>query len=233
MHYYQFNIGDYAKHTRHLTNDEDLAYRRMIDYCYLNETPLVDDLKKIARLINMRNCEEEVKNVLEDFFVLRDGAWHNSRVEKDLVFYAEKAEIARQNGKKGGRPPKGEKEGQPKTEGKKTSRYKFNDDQMNFATAVYNQVLSVMPATKKPNLDMWANSARLIDEIDEIKLNDAWEVFMWANKDPFWQSHILSVKKLREKFQTLQSRMGGKQSGQVDIMQQSANSDWHKGDLGL
>lgn len=104
MHYYQFNIGDYAKHTRHLTNNEDLAYRRMLDLCYLNEEPFDNDLKKVARVINMRGCEEEVENVLNDFFELRDGKWHNNRVEKDLGFYADKAERARQNGRKGGRP---------------------------------------------------------------------------------------------------------------------------------
>lgn len=119
MHYYQFNIGDYAKHTRHLTNNEDLAYRRMIDHCYLNEEPLIDDVKKIARLINMRGCEDDVKNVLDDFFELLADGWHNSRVDKDLVDYAGKAERARQNGKKGGRPPKQEAE-KPK---KPTARF--------------------------------------------------------------------------------------------------------------
>jgi len=35
MHYYQFNIGDYASHTRHLSDLEDLAYRRLLDAYYL------------------------------------------------------------------------------------------------------------------------------------------------------------------------------------------------------
>ena len=113
MHYYQFNIGDYAKHTRHLTNNEDLAYRRMLDFCYLNEEPFDNDLIKVARLINMRGCEEEVENVLNDFFELRDDKWHNNRVDKDLGFYADKAERARENGKKGGRPP-AKKKAEPK-----------------------------------------------------------------------------------------------------------------------
>lgn len=113
MHYYQFNIGDYAKHTRHLTNNEDLAYRRMLDLCYLNEEPFDNDLKKIARVINMRGCEEEVSNILDDFFELVDDKWHNKRVEKDLGFYAEKADRARTNGKKGGRPP-AKKKAEPK-----------------------------------------------------------------------------------------------------------------------
>ena len=39
MHFYSFNIGDYASHTRHLTPMEDLAYRRLLDIYYLHEQP--------------------------------------------------------------------------------------------------------------------------------------------------------------------------------------------------
>jgi len=117
MHYYQFNIGDYAKHTRHLTNNEDLAYRRLLDHYYLNEKPLNSDIKKVSRLINMRGCEKDVENVLNDFFELTDDEWRNSRVDKELSAYAGKAEIARKNGKLGGRPSKkSPKPKQPKEE---------------------------------------------------------------------------------------------------------------------
>lgn len=107
MFYYQFNIGDYAKHTRHLNNNEDLAYRRLLDMYYLNEEPIKDDIKSIARLLNMRGCEEDIQNVLDDFFELKDEMWTNSRVERELSSYAEKGDRARENGKKGGRPRKG------------------------------------------------------------------------------------------------------------------------------
>ena len=44
MHYFQFNIGDYASHTRHLTLMEDLAYRRLLDLYYMREGCLVGDV---------------------------------------------------------------------------------------------------------------------------------------------------------------------------------------------
>jgi len=37
MHYYQFNIKTYIASTAHLTNGEDLAYRRLIDHYYSND----------------------------------------------------------------------------------------------------------------------------------------------------------------------------------------------------
>jgi uncharacterized protein YdaU (DUF1376 family) len=106
VHYYKFNIGDYAKCTRHLTNLEDLAYRRLLELYYSDESPLVNDVKKLSRLIMMRENEQEVSNVLDDFFFLEDDQWKQNRVEQELDEYRSKAETARGNGKKGGRPKK-------------------------------------------------------------------------------------------------------------------------------
>lgn len=106
MHYYQFNIGDYAKRTRHLTNLEDLAYRRLIELYYLTELPIKGEVKKIARLISMRENEGEVANVLDDFFICEGGYWTNKRVDEEIFKYHSKADTARSNGKKGGRPKK-------------------------------------------------------------------------------------------------------------------------------
>lgn len=106
MYYYKFNIGDYAKCTRHLSNLEDLAYRRLLELYYSDELPLVNDIKKLSRLIMMRENEQEVVNVLDDFFFLEDDRWKQNRVEQELDEYRAKAETARGNGKLGGRPKK-------------------------------------------------------------------------------------------------------------------------------
>ena len=106
MHYYKFNIGDYAKCTRHLSNLEDLAYRRLLELYYSDESPLANDVKKLSRLIMMRENEQEVSNVLDDFFFLDNDQWKQNRVEQELDEYRAKAETARGNGKKGGRPKK-------------------------------------------------------------------------------------------------------------------------------
>ena len=55
MHYYQFNIGDYAKSTKHLDPIEDLIYRRLLDIYYDTEKPISSDIKKTARLIGLKN----------------------------------------------------------------------------------------------------------------------------------------------------------------------------------
>jgi len=89
MHFYQFNIGDYASHTRHLNPIEDIAYRRLLDIYYLHERPLSDCPSTVARQINMREYETEVNDVLSEFFQLTDGGWANPRADKEIAKYQE------------------------------------------------------------------------------------------------------------------------------------------------
>jgi uncharacterized protein YdaU (DUF1376 family) len=99
MHYYQFNIGDYASHTRHLTAIEDIAYRRLLDLYYLHERPLNSGSASVARQINMREYESEVSSVLEEFFTLTDEGWINVRADKEISHYRGKIEQASRAGK--------------------------------------------------------------------------------------------------------------------------------------
>jgi uncharacterized protein YdaU (DUF1376 family) len=99
MHYYQFNIGDYASHTRHLTAIEDIAYRRLLDLYYLHERPLNSGSTSVARQINMREYEIEVRSVLEEFFTLTDDGWINVRADKEIAHYRGKIEQASRAGK--------------------------------------------------------------------------------------------------------------------------------------
>lgn len=100
LHYYQFNIGDYSSHTRHLTLFEDLAYRRLLDEYYLHERPFSECLTTVARQIGMRDQENEVKYVLETFFVLGERGWENKRAEEEIARFKAKNEASSRGGKK-------------------------------------------------------------------------------------------------------------------------------------
>ncbi len=109
MHYYQFNIKDYAFVAMRLTLMEDLAFRRMLDLYYETEKPLPCELKRVAKLIGMLEHQEEVRDILNDFWQETEQGWVNSRAEQEIVIYQAKADTARANGKKGGRPKNPEK----------------------------------------------------------------------------------------------------------------------------
>jgi uncharacterized protein YdaU (DUF1376 family) len=99
MHYFQFNIGDYASHTRHLSLLEDLAYRRMLDTYYLTEYPLPESAAEVARLIGMRDQISEVEQVLTDFFTLTDDGWSHDRADAEILHFREKSIKASNAGK--------------------------------------------------------------------------------------------------------------------------------------
>ena len=99
MHYYQFNIGDYVSHTRHLSPIEDIAYRRLLDAYYLSERPLNSGLTVVARQIGLREYEQEVKIVLDEFFKLTEDGWINVRADKEIAHFKGKIEQASKAGK--------------------------------------------------------------------------------------------------------------------------------------
>ncbi len=106
MHYYQFNIGDYAKSTKHLTLLEDLAYRRLLDIYYDTEKPLNSNVKQLARIAGMSAYTGEITNVLSDFFTETEEGFTQKKAACEIEAYQAKAGTARVNGKLGGRPKK-------------------------------------------------------------------------------------------------------------------------------
>ena len=84
MHYYQFNIGDYKSHTDYLSPMEDLAYRRMLDWCYLHEKELPSSPQEIARKIGLRDFIKEIELVLCDFFTKTDSGYSNQRIMEEV-----------------------------------------------------------------------------------------------------------------------------------------------------
>ena len=99
MHYYQFNIGDYQSHTAHLTDLEDLAYRRMLDWCYLHEKPLPLDADEIARLVRMRTHSDCIAVVLREYFQQVQDGWISARVLLEMGRVGLKSDKARASAK--------------------------------------------------------------------------------------------------------------------------------------
>jgi len=97
MHYFQFHIGDYKSHTHHLTVIEDIAFRRLLDHYYLHEAPIKQ--RDIARQIGMRDHEQEVLSVLNEFFISTESGFVNDRADREIADYHAKKEQASRAGK--------------------------------------------------------------------------------------------------------------------------------------
>lgn len=102
MNYYAFHIGDCLRDTAHLSLLEHGCYRRLLDVYYSLETGIPCD--QAYRKVGARSQEERdaVDAVLSEFFELRDGVWRQSRADREIETF----QHARQQGARGGRPPK-------------------------------------------------------------------------------------------------------------------------------
>ena len=95
MNFYPFHIGDYAAHTRNLSLMEDLAYRRLIDQYYLDESPLKGEPSLIARRIGMSDFSSDIQYILETFFEKEGDLWVSKRCDDEIAKYRLKADSAR------------------------------------------------------------------------------------------------------------------------------------------
>lgn len=101
MNHYPHHIGDFNNATRHLTRVERALYRDMLELYYDTEQPLNSDVSKIARRVLASSEEEKhaLNMVLEEFFVLMDDGWHNSRCDAEIAKYQGQIEQASRAGK--------------------------------------------------------------------------------------------------------------------------------------
>ena len=112
MHYYSFHIGDYMSHTRHLSLMEDLAYRRLLDFYFLHEQPIKH--RDVARQIGMKEHEEDVLTVLNEFFLSTPEGFVNPRADKEITQYKEFSAAGKRGAaKRWGTPPNGEANSPP------------------------------------------------------------------------------------------------------------------------
>jgi uncharacterized protein YdaU (DUF1376 family) len=87
MNYYERHLGDYMKNCGHLSLLEHGIYVRLLDVYYTREAPIPDD--KAARLIRAATAPETeaLQVVLEEFFILIDGHWHQPRADEEIAAY--------------------------------------------------------------------------------------------------------------------------------------------------
>lgn len=109
MNFWRRNIGDYAKKAGHLSMLEHGAYTLLLDRVYATESPIREaDAYRMTRAAS-RAERDAVDAVLREFFTLTDDGWTNARALEEIALASAKSDANRENGKKGGRPPKAAK----------------------------------------------------------------------------------------------------------------------------
>ena len=104
MIWYKFHIGDYLASTFHLSDAEDLAYRRMLDLYYISGKPLPLDTESLSRKIKIDL--DIVELVLGDFFQKTEDGYVNKRCDAEIAKHSKQVGVNKELGKLGGRPKK-------------------------------------------------------------------------------------------------------------------------------
>jgi uncharacterized protein YdaU (DUF1376 family) len=104
--WYKFHLGDYITHTTHLSDAEDLAYRRLLDLYYMSEAPIPLDTSVVARKIRLDL--DITESVLSEFFEITEEGYQNTRCDAEIAKYQHQVATNRSLGKRGGRPKKTE-----------------------------------------------------------------------------------------------------------------------------
>jgi len=85
MKWYKFAAAEYQIKTIHLSDAEDLAYRRLLDMAYLSEKPIPLDTNLVSRRIRLD--QDIVEQVLSEFFEKTADGYRNRRVEEEVLAY--------------------------------------------------------------------------------------------------------------------------------------------------
>lgn len=181
MIWYKFHIGDYLTHTVHLSDAEDLAYRRLLDLYYMSEKAIPLDTESVARKIRLDL--DITESVLGEFFEKTETGYFNNRCHVEVAKYQHQVENNRQLGKRGGRPSKTESVTEPKAN---DNPKKIQIQKKNINTSSrFDEFWNAWPASKrkvakaecqkkweKHGLDSVADA--IIAQVNILKVSEQW-----------------------------------------------------------
>jgi uncharacterized protein YdaU (DUF1376 family) len=185
MIWYKFHIGDYLTHTVHLSDAEDLAYRRLLDLYYMSEKEIPLDTESVARKIRLDL--DITESVLDEFFERTETGYFNNRCHVEVTKYQHQVENNRQLGKRGGRPSKTESktESEPNTNPNRNRNRNRNTISSQTTSTRFDEFWSAWPASKrkvakaecqkkwaKAGLDSVAEA--IIAQVNILKVSEQW-----------------------------------------------------------
>lgn len=145
MIWYKFHLGDYITHTMHLSDAEDLAYRRLLDLYYMSERPIPLDTESVSRRIRLDL--DITESVLGEFFERTDEGYRNHRCDVEITKYQHQVATNTLLGKRGGRPKKTESE--PNQNRNETLTEEEKEKTISSQATRFEDFWSVWPTSKR------------------------------------------------------------------------------------
>jgi len=226
LHYYSFNIGDYASHSSRLSPIEDLAYRRMLDLYYLNERPFNECSTTVARDIGLSEYLAEVDYILTKYFQLVGGFWVQKRCNKEIAVYQNKRKAASRAGKASGKARK-HKASEQTFNDRSTTVQPTNNQEPITNNHIKNKTVRFAP----PSIAEVAEycNAKEYQNVDPERFFNFYEANGWMvgkNKMKKWKAAVANWEKSNGQNQAGKGRHSTTSTRDITLEQQLNDRSW-------
>jgi hypothetical protein len=102
---------------------------------------------------------------------------------------------------------------------KKKHKYTFTEWDMDLSHTLFEECKKIVPTTKEPDFENWANEFRLMREIEKWHKDDILAILSWMyNEDEFWRGQVRSPQKLRKHYETMYAKRNAAKIGKRSNM---------------
>ena len=97
---------------------------------------------------------------------------------------------------------------------KKKPKYTFTKWDMDLSLTLFDECKKIVPATKEPDFENWANEFRLMREVDKCHKEHIYTILRWMYcEDEFWRGQIRSPQKLRKHYEAMYAKRNSAKMG--------------------
>ena len=241
---FQFYPADYLSdsNTIAFTAEQDGHYLRLLCLCWLEGSipidprPLLKDgatisddcLNPILKCFRINRKKTALVHPRLDAERCKQIAWREKSSAGGKASALKKRTVSGDNGASRVVEPKGNtmslssssssSSNLKSTQGKK-SKYSFTEWDMNLSHTLFNECKKIVPTTKDPDFENWANEFRLMREIEKWHKEDILAILSWMyNEDEFWRGQVRSPQKLRKHYEAMYAKRNAAKIGRRSNM---------------
>ena len=236
---FQFYPADYLSdsNTIAFTAEQDGHYLRLLCLCWLEGSipidprPLLKDgatisdecLNPILRCFRLNRKKTALVHPRLDAERCKQIAWREKSSAGGKASALKKRTLSGDNGASRVVEPKGNTMSLSSSSSSslnlkstqvKKSKYSFTEWDMNLSHTLFNECKKIVPTTKEPDFENWANEFRLMREIEKWHKDDILAILSWMyNEDEFWRGQVRSPQKLRKHYEAMYAKRNAAKIG--------------------
>ena len=139
----------------------------------MHEKPISTDINAVCRLLMLRDCSTDVEQVLNEFFILTEQGWINSRAFEEIEQYREKSKKASEAGKASAAKRSAKTETSSNQEHNIKNEQTFNDRSTTVQPTINQEPLTIKPIKEKIiKKEIDPELKKLLHDVDDSVIKD-------------------------------------------------------------